>query len=186
MSYGVTQQMIDTYGEIIFKLSLNKQSRRGDAVRELNFEEIEKQRETTGARSTPISRRLGSHGVPAGAGRTGARSTRTCSPPRMGRRVAVGGRRPRGRRPTERSKMDAPRPLIKPRVRAIPNTSSSSAASHADAAATPRPASSELRGTVPESSTAAVLRVEAEKDELAGHHVGAAGPRALLDALAVR
>ena len=47
MSYGVTQQMIDTYGEIIFKLSLNKQSRRGDAVRELNFEEIEKQRETT-------------------------------------------------------------------------------------------------------------------------------------------
>ena len=29
MSYGVTQQMIDTYCEIIFKLSLNKQSRRG-------------------------------------------------------------------------------------------------------------------------------------------------------------
>ena len=59
MSYGVTQQMIDTYGEIIFKLSLNKQSRRGDAVRELNFEEIEKQRETTGLTDDEIAARIG-------------------------------------------------------------------------------------------------------------------------------
>ena len=59
MSYGVTQQMIDTYGEIIFKLSLNKQSRRGDAVRELNFEEIEKQRETTGLTDDEIATRIG-------------------------------------------------------------------------------------------------------------------------------
>ena len=54
-----TQQMIDTYGEIIFKLSLNKQSRRGDAVRELNFEEIEKQRETTGLTDDEIAARIG-------------------------------------------------------------------------------------------------------------------------------
>ncbi len=59
MSYGVTQQMIDTYGEIIFKLSLNKQSRRGDAVRELNFEEIEKQREFTGLTDDEIASRVG-------------------------------------------------------------------------------------------------------------------------------
>ena len=59
MSYGVTQQMIDTYGEIIFKLSLNKQSRRGDAVRELNFEEIEKQRETTGLTDDEIATQIG-------------------------------------------------------------------------------------------------------------------------------
>ena len=48
MAYGVTQQMIDTYGEIIFKLSLNKQVRRGDPVRELDFAEVENQREGTG------------------------------------------------------------------------------------------------------------------------------------------
>ena len=59
MTYGVTQQMIDTYGEIIFKLSLNKQSRIGDAVRELNFEEIEKQRETTGLTDEEIATRVG-------------------------------------------------------------------------------------------------------------------------------
>ncbi|MAI11404.1 MAG: hypothetical protein CBD27_04170 [Rhodospirillaceae bacterium TMED167] len=59
MSYGVTQQMIETYGEIIFKLSLNKQSRRGDAVRELNFEEIERQREITGLTDDEIAARIG-------------------------------------------------------------------------------------------------------------------------------
>ena len=59
MSYGVTQQMSDTYGEIIFKLSLNKQSRQGDAVRELNFEEIERQRETTGLTDDEIAERIG-------------------------------------------------------------------------------------------------------------------------------
>ena len=59
MTYGVTQQMIDTYGEIIFKMSLNKQSRRGDAVRELNFEEIEKQREMTGLTDEEIAEKVG-------------------------------------------------------------------------------------------------------------------------------
>ena len=40
MAYGVTQQMIDAYGEVIFKLSLNKLTRLGDPVRELDFEKI--------------------------------------------------------------------------------------------------------------------------------------------------
>ncbi len=59
MAYGVTPQMIDTYGEIIFKLSLNKQVRRGDAVREMNFEEIEKQRDGTGLTDEEIAERIG-------------------------------------------------------------------------------------------------------------------------------
>ena len=59
MAYGVTQQMIDTYGEIIFKLSLNKQVRRGDPVRELNFAEVEEQREGTGLTDEEIAGRVG-------------------------------------------------------------------------------------------------------------------------------
>ena len=59
MAYGVTEQMIETYGEIIFKLSLNKQVRRGDPVRELNFDEIEKQRAATGLTDEEIAERVG-------------------------------------------------------------------------------------------------------------------------------
>ena len=59
MAYGVTQQMIDTYGEIIFKLSLNKLTRHGDPVRELNFEEVEKQRDGTGLTDEQIAERVG-------------------------------------------------------------------------------------------------------------------------------
>lgn len=59
MAYGVTQQMIDTYGEIIFKLGLNKLVRRGDPVRELDFVNIEKQREGTGLTDEEIAERVG-------------------------------------------------------------------------------------------------------------------------------
>ena len=59
MAYGVTQQMIDTYGEIIFKLSLNKQVRRGDPVRELDFAEVENQREGTGLTDEEIADKVG-------------------------------------------------------------------------------------------------------------------------------
>ena len=59
MAYGVTQQMIDTYVEIIFKLSLNKLTRLGDPVRELNFEEVEKQRDGTGLTDEQIAERVG-------------------------------------------------------------------------------------------------------------------------------
>ena len=45
---GISEEMIQTYGEAIFEMSHNYQLRRGDPVRELNWEEIEKQRPGTG------------------------------------------------------------------------------------------------------------------------------------------
>jgi hypothetical protein len=57
--FGVTQQMIDTYGETIFRLSLNKQVRHGDAVRELDFERIEAARADTGLTDDEIAGRVG-------------------------------------------------------------------------------------------------------------------------------
>ena len=59
MPFGVTQQMIDTYGETIFRLSLNKQVRHGDAVRELDFERIEAARADTGLTDDEIAGRIG-------------------------------------------------------------------------------------------------------------------------------
>ena len=59
MVYGVTQQMIDTYGEIVFKLSLNKQVRRGDPVRTLDFSAIESSREESGLTDEEIAERIG-------------------------------------------------------------------------------------------------------------------------------
>ena len=59
MAYGVTQQMIDTFGEIVFKLSLNKQTRRGDAVRELDFDILEANRDETGLTDEEIAERIG-------------------------------------------------------------------------------------------------------------------------------
>jgi non-ribosomal peptide synthetase component E (peptide arylation enzyme) len=57
--YGVTSHMIDTYGEIIFDLSLNVQRRRGDPVRLLQMEAIEAQRADTGLTDAQIAARLG-------------------------------------------------------------------------------------------------------------------------------
>ena len=59
MAYGVTQEMIDTFGDIVFKLSLNKQIRRGDAVRNLDFEAIEAARAETGLTDEEISEKIG-------------------------------------------------------------------------------------------------------------------------------
>ena len=59
MNYGVTQELIDTYGEIVFKLSLNKQTRYGDPVRELNFDAIEEQRAGTGLTDAEIAEKIG-------------------------------------------------------------------------------------------------------------------------------
>jgi non-ribosomal peptide synthetase component E (peptide arylation enzyme) len=59
MAYGVTQQMIDTFGEIVFKLSLNKQIRRGDPVRQLDFCAIEASREESGLTDEEIAERIG-------------------------------------------------------------------------------------------------------------------------------
>ncbi len=56
---GVTEEMIQTFGEAVFELSHNYQVRRGDPVRELNWEEIEKQRPGTGMSDIEIARKLG-------------------------------------------------------------------------------------------------------------------------------
>lgn len=56
---GVSEEMIQTYGEVIFEMSHNYQVRRGDPVRELNWEEIEKQRVGAGISDIEIARKLG-------------------------------------------------------------------------------------------------------------------------------
>ena len=56
---GITEEMIQTYGDAIFDLSHNLQIRRGDPVRELNWEEIEKQKENAGISDIEIARKLG-------------------------------------------------------------------------------------------------------------------------------
>lgn len=59
IEYGVTAQMIAAYGDLIFELSNNIQRRRGDPVRELDFDEIERQRPGTGMSDIEIARHTG-------------------------------------------------------------------------------------------------------------------------------
>jgi cyclohexanecarboxylate-CoA ligase len=56
---GVTPQMIEAFGPIIFDLSTNVQDRHGDPVRLLQFDEIERQRPGTGLADHEIATRLG-------------------------------------------------------------------------------------------------------------------------------
>ena len=56
---GVTDEMIASFGETVFKLSHNHQIRRGDPVREKNFEEIERQRAAMGLADVQIADRIG-------------------------------------------------------------------------------------------------------------------------------
>lgn len=56
---GISDEMIVTYGDTIFDLSHNLQIRRGDPVRELNWEEIEKQKDDAGISDIEIARKLG-------------------------------------------------------------------------------------------------------------------------------
>ena len=59
MPYGVSEQMIDTWSEIIFDLSLNVQIRRGDPVRHLDHEAWQAQREDMGLTDPEIAVKLG-------------------------------------------------------------------------------------------------------------------------------
>ena len=59
MAFGVTEQMIEEYGEKIFRLSLNVQHRTGDPVRHLDFDQIEKQRPNTGLSDVQIAEQVG-------------------------------------------------------------------------------------------------------------------------------
>ena len=56
---GISEEMIQTYGDVVFDLSHNLQIRRGDPVRELNWEEIEKQKDGAGISDIEIARKLG-------------------------------------------------------------------------------------------------------------------------------
>ena len=56
---GITPEMIEAFGPIIFDLSLNVQDRCGDPVRLLDFAEIERQRAAAGLADHEIAARLG-------------------------------------------------------------------------------------------------------------------------------
>lgn len=59
MAYGVTSAMIETYGDMVFDLSLNRQTRLGDPVRALDMAAIAEQRRGTGLTDADIATRLG-------------------------------------------------------------------------------------------------------------------------------
>ena len=56
---GVTEAMVESFGETVFRLSHNFQRRRGDPVRLKDFEAIERQRADLGLSDAEISRRIG-------------------------------------------------------------------------------------------------------------------------------
>lgn len=59
MPYGVTPQMIDAFGDMIFDLSLNIQVRRGDPIRNLDVDAWHAQRDATGLTDPEIAARIG-------------------------------------------------------------------------------------------------------------------------------
>ena len=56
---GITEAMIATYGEAIFRMSHNLQVRQGDPIRRLDWPEIDRQREAMGLADGQIAARLG-------------------------------------------------------------------------------------------------------------------------------
>lgn len=56
---GVSEEMIETFGDTIFRMSHNYQERVGDPIRELNWEEIERQKENLGLADGQIAERIG-------------------------------------------------------------------------------------------------------------------------------
>src|SRR4051812_21334263 len=56
---GVTEAMIGTYGEAIFRMSHNLQVREGDPIRQLDWNQIDRQREAMGLADVQIAEKLG-------------------------------------------------------------------------------------------------------------------------------
>ena len=56
---GITDAMLATFGETVFQMSHNLQTREGDPVRALDWAEIERQREAMGLADVQIAERLG-------------------------------------------------------------------------------------------------------------------------------
>ena len=56
---GVTESMVESFGETIFRLSHNLQRRRGDPIRLKDFDAVERQRADLGLSDAEISERIG-------------------------------------------------------------------------------------------------------------------------------
>lgn len=56
---GVTEEMIETYGDTIFRMSHNHQIREGDPYREKNWDEVDRQREMMGLSDQQVADRIG-------------------------------------------------------------------------------------------------------------------------------
>ena len=56
---GVTEAMIQAFGDIVFRLSHNYQVRQGDPIRKLQFDAIEEQRAALGLTDAQIAERIG-------------------------------------------------------------------------------------------------------------------------------
>lgn len=56
---GVTEQMFETFGELVFRMSHNHQVREGDPYRLKDWEEIERQREMMGLADGQIAEKIG-------------------------------------------------------------------------------------------------------------------------------
>jgi len=56
---GVTEALVESFGETVFRLSHNLQRRRGDPIRLKDFEAIERQRADLGLSDAEISQRIG-------------------------------------------------------------------------------------------------------------------------------
>jgi non-ribosomal peptide synthetase component E (peptide arylation enzyme) len=56
---GVTEEMIATFGDLVFRMSHNYQERTGDPVRKLDWAEIERQKEDMGLTDQQIGDKLG-------------------------------------------------------------------------------------------------------------------------------
>lgn len=59
LQIGVTEEMIQTFGEAIFKMSHNHQVREGDPYREKDWDEIERHRELMGLSDAQIAEKVG-------------------------------------------------------------------------------------------------------------------------------
>ena len=56
---GVTEELIETFGDTIFRMSHNYQERHGDPCRERNWDEVERQRENMGLADAQIAEKIG-------------------------------------------------------------------------------------------------------------------------------
>ncbi len=56
---GVTEELIETFGDTIFRMSHNYQERRGDPCRERNWDDVERQRENMGLADAQIAEKIG-------------------------------------------------------------------------------------------------------------------------------